>query len=277
LNKERQAYTIMVVPEREGKEAFSFRISRRRVIFLTICAAVAVISMGVLIFKSVEATRKFSYFYTLNRENEELTKQNARLRLVHEKIGKMDTIAQYLENLADIQGSGISLSNLLEKEAAENESEASDTTADQTGGKGGSIGKDGQAADLSIPAQLPLDGWITQQFALEQSRGKTRHLGIDIAAKEGTAIKAPASGVVESVSNDRYYGILLVIKHTDEYSTRYGHCNKALVSPGERVEMNQHIALVGNTGRSTAPHLHYEVVKNGKNINPMELLPSEKK
>jgi hypothetical protein len=66
VNKERHAYTVMVVPEREGKSAFSFRISRRRVIFLAFCAAMAIISMGVLIYKSVEAARKLSYFITLN-------------------------------------------------------------------------------------------------------------------------------------------------------------------------------------------------------------------
>lgn len=278
VNRERHAYTIMVVPEREGKEAFSFRISRRRVIFLTICAAAAIISMGVLIYQSVQAARKLSYFYALSRENDDLKKQNARLRLVHEKIGRMDTLAKFFENIADIRNRGMATNYLLEKGTAERDSTAA-TTAEQPGGTGeGHAGKnEDTTASVSVPAQLPLDGWITQSFSAEPIRGKTRHLGIDIAAAEGTVIKAPAHGVVTSVSNDRYYGILLVIKHSNDYTSRYGHCQKVLVSEGEYIEQGQPIAQVGNTGRSTAPHLHYEILKKGKNINPLDLLPTEKK
>jgi murein DD-endopeptidase MepM/ murein hydrolase activator NlpD len=94
------------------------------------------------------------------------------------------------------------------------------------------------------------------------------HNGIDYAATLGTLIRATAPGVVEDVSNDTYFGKTLTIKHGYGFSTRYGHCSQIIVAKGDHVERGQTIALVGNTGRSSAPHLHYEVQKDGKNLDP---------
>ena len=290
MNKERHAYTVMVVPERKGRAAFTFRISRRRVIFLSVCAGIAIISMGILIYKSVEAAKKLTYFYAISHENEDLKNENSRLRLIQAKIGRMDTIVSYLSKLASVHGGKPDNTSFLSDQSTK---EPETIAQGVLGGDTVKAGKNGNRQDpgdsqakrsdslenstRSIPLQLPVEGWITQSFIGESVNGKGNHLGIDIAAAEGKSIKAPASGTVMTVSKDQYYGVLLVIRHDDNYITRYGHCQKVFVSNGEKVEKGQLIALVGNTGHSTAPHLHYEVLKNGKQINPMELLPSEKK
>ncbi|MDQ7727690.1 peptidoglycan DD-metalloendopeptidase family protein [Halomonas sp. SpR8] len=95
------------------------------------------------------------------------------------------------------------------------------------------------------------------------------HNGTDFAMPIGTPITAPAAGRVEKVANHYAAGRYIVIRHDNGYRTRYLHTSKPLVSEGERVEMGERIALSGNTGRSTGPHLHYEVIVNNSPVNAM--------
>ncbi len=95
------------------------------------------------------------------------------------------------------------------------------------------------------------------------------HNGTDFAMPIGSPITSPASGRVEKVANHYAAGRYVVIRHDNGYRTRYLHLSKPLVSQGERVEMGERIALSGNTGRSTGPHLHYEVIVNNSPVNAM--------
>lgn len=94
------------------------------------------------------------------------------------------------------------------------------------------------------------------------------HRGIDIAGPIGTNIYAAMAGKVKTVTRTRDYGIYLEIDHGNGYVTRYAHCNAVAVKSGQTVTAGQVIAYVGNTGRSTGPHLHFEIIKNGTRINP---------
>ncbi|MCG6659326.1 peptidoglycan DD-metalloendopeptidase family protein [Halomonas campisalis] len=95
------------------------------------------------------------------------------------------------------------------------------------------------------------------------------HRGTDFAMPIGTPIIAPADGRVEKVANHPVAGRYVVIRHDNGYQTRYLHLSRPLVSRGDRVEMGERIALSGNTGRSTGPHLHYEVLVSNSQVNPM--------
>ncbi len=117
----------------------------------------------------------------------------------------------------------------------------------------------------SIPSNWPVEGWITQRF---DPRSGSEHSGLDIAAREGTMIRATAPGIVSAVLSDQYLGTVVVVKHRYGFETRFGHCRESIVSPGEIVGRGQVIAFIGNTGRSTAPHVHYEIIKNGRNEDP---------
>ena len=121
------------------------------------------------------------------------------------------------------------------------------------------------------PLGYPVRGWITSPFGYRRSPFTGRrefHEGIDIAAPIGSPIRATADGVVVFTGWDGGYGKLVVVDHGYGFSTRYGHCSKILVRVGERVKRGQVIARVGNTGRSTAPHLHYEVRVGKVAVNP---------
>ncbi|TQV89840.1 M23 family metallopeptidase [Aliikangiella coralliicola] len=115
-------------------------------------------------------------------------------------------------------------------------------------------------------------GWMSSYYGERNDpfTGKPAwHGGIDFAGKEGASIHATAAGVVSWVG-DRYgYGLLIEINHGDGLVTRYGHNKKALVKKGDVVSKGQAISKMGNTGRSTGAHVHYEVLKNGRNVNPL--------
>lgn len=131
--------------------------------------------------------------------------------------------------------------------------------------------EDQTAKLLHTPSLGPTKGWITSSFGYRNSPFKnTRefHKGLDIAGREGTPIIAPADGVVRFSGHKRFLGNAVRIKHGYGIETIYGHNSELLVSAGEKVKRGQKIALMGSTGRSTGPHLHYQVMLNGKPVNP---------
>lgn len=124
---------------------------------------------------------------------------------------------------------------------------------------------------LATPSIRPTNGWISSTFGMRESpfSGDARaHKGMDIAAYAGTPIRAPASGIVSYAAMDEGYGNLISVDHGHGIVTRFGHCSQIYVKVGQRVRRGDVIGAVGSTGRSTGPHLHYEVRLNGIPINP---------
>lgn len=127
----------------------------------------------------------------------------------------------------------------------------------------------------SSPAIWPTRGWLTSGFGprISPFTGRRQfHAGIDIASASGSAVVAPADGRVHFVGAKGPLGNTLVIDHGYGIRTQYGHNEKILVKRGDVVQRGQKIALVGSTGRSTGPHLHYTVEVNGKSVNPIDYI-----
>ncbi len=130
----------------------------------------------------------------------------------------------------------------------------------------------------STPSEWPVRGWLTSRFGYRVSPFTGRkefHRGLDIAARINTPVTAPADGTVSSIRRDRYSGRVVGINHGYGLDTVYAHLQKVLVSEGQKVKRGEVIALVGNTGRSTGPHLHYEVRVNGIPVNPLRFTPEQ--
>lgn len=123
----------------------------------------------------------------------------------------------------------------------------------------------------STPAIRPTSGWMTSRFGYRVSPFTGRkefHKGVDIANRKGTAILATANGIVSYAGQKGTMGNVLVIDHGHGMITRYAHLSEALKKTGEKVKRGDIIAQMGNSGRSTGPHLHYEVHLNGVPVNP---------
>ncbi len=116
------------------------------------------------------------------------------------------------------------------------------------------------------PAVWPSRGFLTSKFGMRWGR---LHAGIDVANKVGTIITAPADGVVIFIGIKQGYGNFMTISHGYGISTNYGHLYSVLVKAGDKVKRGDRIAVVGNTGRTTGPHLHYEVLINGVHVDPL--------
>jgi murein DD-endopeptidase MepM/ murein hydrolase activator NlpD len=132
-----------------------------------------------------------------------------------------------------------------------------------------------EALAAATPSIWPTYGWLTGTFGgrPDPFTGEPAfHQGLDISTEKGRAIYATADGTVASASYTGDYGNLIVLRHDFGLATRYGHLSQFSVKPGAAVKRGDIIGFVGSTGRSTGAHLHYEILANGKLINPLQLL-----
>ena len=129
-----------------------------------------------------------------------------------------------------------------------------------------------------VPAGRPIKkGWLSSYYGIRTDPfhgRKEHHKGIDFAGKEGSDVISVASGVVTWSSKRYGYGNLVEVNHGNGYTTRYGHNSEILVSVGDKVEKGQVLAKMGSTGRSTGPHVHFEVMKDGRNVDPIKYIRS---
>jgi murein DD-endopeptidase MepM/ murein hydrolase activator NlpD len=131
----------------------------------------------------------------------------------------------------------------------------------------------GPSVGLSIPRRWPLDepGYITRGQVGTGSKDEA-HPGLDIAIATGSLVRASGGGTVHQLGEDPEYGFFVLLDHPDEYQTMYGHLSRIVVQPGGSVAPGQVIGLSGNTGRSTAPHLHFEVRQKGVSVDPRTMI-----
>lgn len=125
---------------------------------------------------------------------------------------------------------------------------------------------------------VPVHGEITSEYGNRTnpvSGEYLMHSGVDIAASQGTEIRAAYSGIVSEVGSNSVGGNYISLVHKDGSETLYCHCSKIIAEKGDVIRAGETIALVGSTGRSTGPHLHFEITVDGKTENPLLYLPNE--
>jgi septal ring factor EnvC (AmiA/AmiB activator) len=128
---------------------------------------------------------------------------------------------------------------------------------------------------IHTPSLWPAMGWVTSGFGFRMNpfTGLTQmHEGMDISNRVGTLVVAPADGIVSDIGNDSVVGKIMVLSHGFGMTSRYAHLSKVLVKIGQKVKRGDKIAEVGMTGKTTGPHLHYEVRLNGIPVNPMRYI-----
>jgi murein DD-endopeptidase MepM/ murein hydrolase activator NlpD len=273
-------FTILFIPDDHGRTV-SITLSATLVRSLIALLVLFILGAGFLVWSAGAIALKLQAARHLSKDNELLRAENGKLEDVRNKIRRIEEMNAYIEQLA-VQTNPVVVKKPdlpVASMAAPETTRQADSGAEvlSEGGVAPSTaaqprGEYGELALRAVPFIRPVRGWVTREFAVDAADPGGQHRGVDIAAAEGTIIQATAPGVVEDVTSDEFLGKTLALRHSFGFETRYGHCAQILVSKGDHVLRGQTVALVGNTGRSSAPHLHYEVLRGGRQVDPQRYM-----
>jgi len=287
----RRLNTIIIVPHSKAK-FIKFSFSTRAVAFVGAVVVVAMVLSLVAVMYTGSAVKRRTEVANLERENHQLSEVNRGLESsLAEVQARLDEFEERTSRLALAAGM-----------------QTGPTMTSGTGGAEGRVGSGGPYDRVAeSPQVLRVQGaWIDQQLSQVEERlarqdellastptiapvaglltdgfGRRRdpftgrhafHRGLDISARRGTPVIAPGHGIVVFAGRNGGLGKVVKVSHGFGYTTVYGHLDEIDVEPGDEVERGDTIGLLGNTGRSTGPHLHYEVHVDGQAVNPLYYL-----
>ena len=289
--------TLMIVPGQAGaiRRFHVPRLWLRRASLAGV--GLAVLFLGI----SVDYVRARIHLVELDRlrvetkeQKEELQAYAQRMEAISERLGQIDQFQRKLRVITNLDpadplplpGIGGTDSALLDAEDVSWMSRGKRREIIQDGLKTLADAADAQQESLHglithlesqavrlvhTPSISPTHGWITSSFGYRTdpyTGARALHKGLDIAGRMGTPILAPADGEVIYATQKRSLGNAVKMRHGYGIETVYGHLSEILVKSGETVKRGQQIGMMGSTGRSTGPHLHYAVLVNGKAVNP---------
>ena len=256
---EKDTFTVIVVPH-DPKKTRNFVISYRLFYVLATFVCIGLVAMTIFIATYGRLLLKARESVLLVGQVEELTRRN-------EQIGEV------VRNLSELHAMDLKVRQMLGVDIAEEDSLAM-SRAQETDGLTEREVQSGKEQMLrSIPSFWPVRGYITKSYSVTGGPGDAEyHPGIDIGVERGTPVRSAASGYITEAAWDDTYGYYVRIDHGYGIKTLYGHNDRLVVMRGERVGRGQTIAYSGNTGRSTAPHLHFEVIQDNVNVDPLKYL-----
>jgi murein DD-endopeptidase MepM/ murein hydrolase activator NlpD len=236
-----------------------------------------------------ETQEQRSKIHFFSSKIEELEKQLSRLRDFDKRIRIIANLEKGQETTSFIGMGGPSPSDVREKLRAERDEKGlvRQMRTDIERLKSEATSQEESLSELEkllqtkrevlvhTPSLWPAMGWVTSGFGFRTNpfTGLTQmHEGVDISNRVGTPVIAPADGIVSGTGNDWAHGKIVIISHGFGMITRYSHLNKILVGVGQKVRRGDKIAEVGTTGKTTGPHLHYEVRLNGIPVNPLRYI-----
>ncbi len=242
--------TVLLIPAGSSQESRTFRIPYLRLRRWAWIGGSVIVLLALM-------TGTWWYFAARSLRVGEL---EATLQAYEEDRARMEVLATQLETL---EADYARIRGLFGSDEAEL---PSNLWLPPAGGRGSRA----SSADTSRPSSWPLaEGGFVTQGLLE---GGGTHPGIDIAVPADSYIRASGSGAVEEAGEDATYGNYIVLDHGQGFRTLYGHASTLFVAVGQTVRQNEVIGLSGSTGRSTAPHLHFEIILDGQPIDPLEMV-----
>jgi len=262
----------MIIPH-EDSNVRSFRVSYLSVRFLFFLCIFFLVGTLALFFNQKRLLSLASRAAEFEQNNIELKRKNA---LILELAERIDTLEDLYDQVGGMLGTSVQFARPAGYEPSSRaELELMPGETGMMTGKGktvpGEFSLQGTVDREGVrPSAWPLTvrGYITRKFSLTTDR----HPGIDIAVPRNTPVKATGDGVVAEARHDPIYGNYVVINHGNKLSTFYAHNSRICVMTGQRVLKDDVIAFSGSTGRSTAPHLHYELRKQNVPVNPQRFL-----
>jgi murein DD-endopeptidase MepM/ murein hydrolase activator NlpD len=263
--RKRYASIIIVPPERDEPVNLNLPAWAYYLILGGIPALLAV-TIGGVFLTSWMATR-LSEMRAVEARNIELEDQAAKLGRLEQQVRDFEDFRLRVLDLA-----GADVRDEIEARATARLESTGMTTLEASRG-GPPLPESSPLADRvgTLPSLWPVEGVISRDFQVDGDLGAI-HYGIDIAATFRAAVRASGAGTVVFAGRDSVFGQLVVIDHGKDVHSLYGHNSSLEVGQGDRVKRGQTIARVGSTGESSAPHLHFEVRRGGKAINPRTYL-----
>ena len=276
MSKDRNYYSFIITP---GTTSKARRISIHKNVIYTVgalaCAAVLLMAYALVRLTSHEALNL--KYLSVKAENESLKKEND---VYQNSYAKLKGQISYIEDMSNELARQASLESPadVDQQVGTGGPEtvaALDRAADHLEREVRQIG-DRLRADMlrlaSIPAGLPVNGYVTDGFGLRRNpfsgEGREVHEGLDIAVDFGTPVNTTADGLVVWAAPHAGYGNLVVVYHSNGITTRYGHLSRITVETGQRLKRGDQIGHAGSTGRSTGPHVHYEIRENDQPVDP---------
>lgn len=259
--KEEPLVTLEVAP-RGDREGRTYRLSRRAARRLVALGVVCVLGVGV-------ALASWTYLAARAWRAGELEREVAELRADRERV------VDLAETLAEVEAGYERIRDLYGPESLPESGGAwLPPSAGRIGSTavGAEAGGDGGEGGLGLPSAWPASerGFLSRP--LVDQGNPDEHPGIDIAVPTGSYIRAAGAGRVVQAGEDPVYGLFLVLEHGDGYRSLYGHASRLLAEVDDRVRAGEVVGLTGSTGRSTAPHLHFEILRDGAPVDPLTLV-----
>lgn len=260
-------FSVIVVPH-DNRTTWNFHVSYRWAIAFALLATVGLIAGFAFVVTYGRVASVAHRSMTLNHENTELRTRLAEVDSLKIEMVRLHALGIQLKSMLGIQLSPED--SMLVASLSPTDKTPSISSEEESGG----VGPDEQRLMLeSMPSMWPLKGFVTKEFHITGGeKDPAYHPGMDIAAPRETPVFAVADGIVEMSAFDETYGWMVEIDHGYGLRSVYGHNSRNLVNVGDRVTRGKTIAFVGSTGRSTAPHLHFEVRENGVPVDPRKYL-----
>jgi murein DD-endopeptidase MepM/ murein hydrolase activator NlpD len=259
-----KGFSVIVAPRGTGTTV-SFSVPGRLAIALIIVLGALLAGLAFSGYTYVRLTILAMDVGRLERENAVLTSQTQKIDEIRAEIAEVEKMRRQIESWAGMASPEVEGEEFAEgTEGAEGEDNAYVYVPMWPRRYSYEIMRDVYLyhSHLLPDMIIPAAGWLSRQYIVG-AEGELSHPGVDIVAATGTPVRCALDGEITFAGWDEIYGNLVRIEHNDSISTVYGHNDEILVKEGERVAKGAVIARVGNTGRSTAPHLHFEVLKNG--------------
>jgi murein DD-endopeptidase MepM/ murein hydrolase activator NlpD len=273
MMQEKKGITFIVIPQRAAK-TYTFRLSHGLLWILAVVVVFCTASFIYMLAVHKSLVTKALRFKQLSVENSILRDQAHKLADLEGELALIQNARQHLYELAGMspeQAGEVAVIKGAQVTPAE--SDLPLTAELPTKGLSQTSSLDtAQTGAAHVPSLWPVRGWVTAEFDESMPGREKRHQGIDIAAAHGTPIMAGAGGSVAYAGWDKNLGMVVIVDHQNGLSTLYGHCSKITVEVGDEIFQGQVIAHLGNTGRSSAPHLHFEVRENGVPVDPRSYL-----
>lgn len=259
-----------VVVHRDGaldsKQVHIPRWAWRAIVTLGIVAAVAGLLILVLYGPILSAALRAPL---LRLEVERLRRENAR---VGELALRLDEAERRYEHLRGMLGANVVPPPRTDTTGPVAAAEGRDYVGPPMFARAPDASTVADSAGPTVPSRWPLTVRSYRTRGLAAGDSLERHSGVDLAVPVGSDVRASGGGLVGETGSDSSYGVFVMLRHPDGYETMYGHLSRLLVARGDRVREGQVIALSGNSGRSTAPHLHFEVRRGGRSVDPLSLV-----